>query len=288
MARRLKLEVGAINIRLHPHSEDLYRNLFQRLFELRRVANIRGDRSGLITSLGRSRTDSAYINGVITTFLEFDSDGKWFNTDTLEEASTNELRQINIPENLRPNSRSYLFRFDVENHEMIFEHYANGHRFSHSSALSFIKDLVADERISSEFGDVKATIVQSRGSIDRIFSISRITDIEIYIEKPNADLWGADFEEQAEEHLDDKNARSMTVSYKAEQGLGISRDEDLGRLIRASIRNGRTVAKGYGDSGHEVVTTDRFPKVVQDKYDEDEMSQPQMFESLANSFRRRR
>ncbi|MDG5488258.1 DUF4747 family protein [Sphingomonas sp. BGYR3] len=286
MARKLKLEVGAINIRLHPHSDQRYRDLFQRLFEIKQVVNIRGDRSGLMTSLQRIRNDADYINGVITTFLEFDVDGKWLNTDTLEEASDNELQKINIPENLRPNSRPHLFQFDVKNHELIFEHYANGNRLTHNAALSFIKGLLNDKRIVQDFGDVKATIVQSKGSIDRIFSIPRITDIEIYIEKPNADIWGEGFEEQAEEHLDDKNARSMTISYKAEQGLGIVRDQDLSRLVGASIRNGRTIAKGYGKNGHEVVTTDSYPKVVQDKYDEEVMSQPQMFELLARRFRR--
>lgn len=288
MARRMKLEVSGLNIRLHPHNSDRYRDFFRRLFSLKKIVTIRGDRSGLITSLKRVSPNDSYINGVITTFLDIDLDGSWFNTDTLELASNNEIESINIPENLRPNSKPYYFRFDVENHELIFEHYVNGNRLTHHSAQAFFQSLSKLPQIVKEFGDVKVTVIQSRGSIDRIFSIPRITDLEIYIERPNSDLWGGDFEEQAEEHLEDKNARSMTVSYKSERGLGISRDHDLDALIRTSIRNGRTVAKGYGENGHEIVTTDSYPKVVQDKYDPDVFSNSEFFQRVADMFRRRR
>jgi hypothetical protein len=288
MARKLKLEIGGLNIRLHPHTPDRYRDFFRSLFRLKQVVVIRGDRSGLLTSLRRIGGDDRFINGVITTFLDFDMDEPWFNTDTMEVASTNELESINIPENLRPSSRSFYFRFDVEGHELVFEHYAGGNRLTHQSALTFFRGLAEHPSIVREFGDVKISIIQSQGSIDRLFSIPRITEIEIYIEKPNSDLWGAGFEGQAEEHLDDKNARSMTVSYKAERGNGITRDEDLDALIRTSLRNGRTVASGYGANGHETVTTDRYPKVVQDKYDEEEISNSQKFQQLADLFKRRR
>ncbi|WP_294282247.1 DUF4747 family protein [uncultured Sphingomonas sp.] len=287
MARQLKAEVGGLNIRLHPHDPQRYRDLFASLFKLKKIVPIYGDRSGLITSLQRISHDAMYIEGVITTFLDLDLKGDWFNTDTMEEASDNDREKINVPEYLRPNIRTFFFSFDVENHELIFEHYGNGHRFSHQSAFNFFENLVHDSNIMEKYGDVKISIIQSKGSIDRIFSIPRITDIEIYIERPNSDLWGDDFEEQAEDHLGDKNARSMTVIYKSEKGSGIHRDEDLERLIRASIRNGKTVAKGYGNNGHEVVNTGRYPKIVQDKFDQDAFSSSEMFRRLARVFRRR-
>ncbi len=285
MARRLKAEVGGLNIRIHPHSEERYRALFRSLFDLKKISSIRGDRSGLITSLTRIGREDRYIEGVITTFLDFDLDGDWLNTDTMQEASDNDRQLISVPEHLRPNIKSFYFRFDVVNHELVFDHYGSGNRLTHQSAYTFFHDLTSDDRIREIFGDVKVSIIQSKGTIDKIFSMPRITDIEIYIERPNSDLWGGDFEEQAEEHLEDKNARSMTVIYKAERGEGISRDEDLDKLIRTSIKNGKTIARGYGINGHEVINTGKYPKVIQDKFDQDAFNGFEMFRRLADRFR---
>jgi len=285
MARRHKMEVGGLNVRVHPHSEAIYRDLIHDLYGLRAIAKIHGDRHGLITSLDRRNQENTIVAGVLTTFLEIDSGGEWFNTETMREASDNEIESIMIPENLRPNAKYFRFQFDVRRHELIFEHYSEGDILTHNSALKFFDNLAYNRRITNKYGDVKISIIQSRGSAEKIFTIPRITDLEILIEKPNADIWGEDFEEQAEEHLEEKNARSMRVSYKSEQGQGIRRDDELDALIRASVNNGRSVAKGYGPSGHLIISTDSYPKVEQEVYEPDE-APSQVFQRLARIFRR--
>lgn len=287
MANRFKAEVAGLNLRLHPHSPTRYRELWKAAFSRKKIIKMRGDRSGLITVLSRISDDSEYVNGVLSTFLEIDWDGTWLDTNTLAEAKDDEVAKISVPDNLRPNAMNFYFRFDIKNHEIIFEHYGSGHRLTINSALNFFSNLFRDVKLKKEFGDVKITIIQNKGSIDKIFSIPRITNIEVYIERPNSDIWDGDFEELAEEHLEDKNARSMTVIYKSEPGLGIERDDDLDALVRTSIRNGRTVAKGYGPNGHETVTTDEFPKIMQGKFDPEFASDSTAFQHLADQFRRR-
>jgi hypothetical protein len=154
--------------------------------------------------------------------------------------------------------------------------------------LKYISELVSQPEIVAEFGDVKVSIVQSPGSLERIFQIERITKLTVYIERPNSDVWPDDFEEVAEEHLEDKNARSMTITYDAEKGGGIQRDRDLDKLLAATLRNGKAEASGYGRQGHETVSTERYPKTVQDKFDPELYSESQMFENLAERFPRER
>jgi len=284
MAKLIKGEVAGLNIRIHPHSEDLYRDLFRTAFAAKKIVNLRGNRSAIITSLTRIGKDDRYVNGVLTTFLDFDLDVEWLDTSTLQEASDNEVQKVIIPDHLRPDMITYYFRFDVKNHELVFEHYNQGKRLTHQSARKFFEGLFKYKRISKKFGDVKVTLIQTKGGLDAVFSIPRITNLEVYIEQPNSDLWDGDFEDLVEKHLEDKSARSMKVIYVAEQGTGIERDKDLEALVRTSIRNGRTVAKGYGPHGHETVTTDKFPKVVQDKFDPD-LGESTIFQSLADRFR---
>lgn len=287
MAQRTKLEAGALNVRTHPHNANTYRNLIRAAFSLKKPIKMRGDRHGLITSLQRVGNEASVIIGVLTTFIDLDIEGAWLNTDTLEEASDNELQSITIPENLRPNLMPFYFAFDVDNHEIIFEHYSGGHRLTHNSARLFFDRLFSQPSLFKEFGDVKVTVVQNLGSIDRLFSIPRITEIEVYIEKPNADIWDGGFENNAEEHLDDKNARSMLVRYRAEKRQSIRRDDDLDALVRASIRNGRSIAKGYGPDGHMIVNTDSYPRVEQELFDPEEVDNSLVFQRLLNRFRRR-
>lgn len=287
MAQRMKIEAGALNVRIHPHTKDEYRELFLAAFGLKKAVKIRGSRSGIITSLHRVARDQNVIKGVITTFIDLDLKGSWLNTETLETASDDDIEEITVPDNLRPNLMAFYFAFDVNRHELIFEHYGNGNRLSHRSALTFFSRLFLDRKIVRRFGDVKVTIVQSKGSVDRIFSIPRITELDVYIERPNADVWDDGFEENAEEHLEEKRARSMLVRYKAERGGGIRRDDDLDALVRTSIRNGRSVAKGYGEDGHMTVTTDSFPRVEQERYDPEVINNGQAFDRLLELFRRR-
>ena len=285
MSRRHKMEVGGLNIKLHPHSDEIYRNFIHDLYSLKASAKVHGDRHGLITSLDRRSNENEVVAGVLTTFLEIDDDGRWFNTDTMKEASDNERETIIIPNNLRPNSKAFRFQFSLKRHELVFEHYSEGDILTHNSAERFFKNLTSRRKIVNTYGDVKMSIIQSKGSAEKIFTIPRITDLEILIEKPNADIWGEDFEEQAEEHLEEKNARSMRVSYKSERGQGIKRDDELDALIRASVNNGRSIAKGYGPKGHQIVSTDSYPKVEQEMYEQDD-APSQVFSRLAGIFRR--
>lgn len=288
MARRVKVEVGALNIRMHPHPDGRYAELIDAIFALKRIIRVHGDRSALTTQLSKPRGVNNYVMGTITTFLNIDLDAPWFNALTLSDATDGDLSRVLVPDHLYPNVSSFYFRFDFDKHTLLFERYGSGRVLTHNFALKYVTQLVAQPEIVEEFGDVKVSIVQSPGSVDRIFQIDRITRLTIYIERPNSDVWPEDFEELAEEHLEDKNARSMTIIYDAEKGSGISRDRDLDKLLGASLRNGKAEASGYGQHGHETVSTERYPKTVQDKFDPELMSESQMFETLAERFPRER
>jgi Domain of unknown function (DUF4747) len=282
MARRVKIEVGALNVRLHPHPDGTYVDFVRAIYQLRRPIHIRGDRVAVIRSLVSGRSTEGEIHGVIATYLSIDMNQPWFNEDTFEVATKEDLEEVSLPDHLHPNVNSFYFMLDAENHRIYFEHYSRGKVLTHNSALRFFDESASQPEIRDKFGKAKIGIVQSRKGLAEIFSLNRITELKVFIEKPN-DVWPDDFEE----HLEKKNARSMTVTYKSEQGLGLIRDDDLQELTEASLDNGYTEASGYGPSGHVRLSTERFPKTAQEKFDPDEKgTEISMFRRVIDLFKR--
>jgi hypothetical protein len=279
---RTKVAVGALNIRLHPHQPGTYERFLKAIYVAKKPIRLRGDRMAVIRSLNTSSNPEDFLFGVITTYLQIDVNQPWFNDDTFDVATPEDLEEIVLPKNLHPNIKSFLFALDTKNHRIYFEYYSNGNVFTHRSALAFFEGSANQPSILKAFNGAKITIVQSKLSLDTIFSIRRITSVKIYIEKDN-DIWPDDFED----HLEQKNARSITVEYKSEQGLSIIRDDDIQAAAEASLELGYTEVSGYDDDGHKKLSTKSFPKLAQEKFDKGMYTAVSMFREVINQYRRR-
>ena len=97
MARKIKISAGVLNIRLHPHTPKLYAEFLNDIYKLKQPIKLRGDRHGMISLLNRSEADDGIFTGVITTFLDIDFDGTWFNTAELKEATDEQISKVAIP-----------------------------------------------------------------------------------------------------------------------------------------------------------------------------------------------
>ena len=51
MTRKRTVSYTAFNIRTHPHSQQTYVDLFDRLFDLKRQVHLRGDTYGILTQI---------------------------------------------------------------------------------------------------------------------------------------------------------------------------------------------------------------------------------------------
>jgi hypothetical protein len=281
MARRVKIEIGALNIRIHPHPEGTYERFIKAIYKAKQPIRLRGDRTAVIRSL-ISRPDSDdHVQGVISTYLDIDIDQPWFNDSTFDEATEEDLENVSLPRHLHPNVHSFLFILDTKNHKIYFEKYAKGRVLTPQSALKFFEDSANLDVIKSEFGNAKITLVQSSFGLNEVFKIDRVTEVRVFIEKPN-DIWPDDFEE----HLGQKNARSVTVTYKSDPGEGIVRDQELDELTETSLENGYTEVSGYGATGHQTFSTRSFPKTAQDKFDQDSYTEVSMIKSLIAKFKK--
>ncbi|WP_295194244.1 DUF4747 family protein [uncultured Brevundimonas sp.] len=280
MARELKIAVGALNVRLHPHSPEIYDAFLAALYALRRPVRIRGDRFGMITILDRRSIDDGIIRGVLRTFTKIDPKARWFDQESMDDANAELLKQINIPVGVHPNSSAFRFTMNVRKHILTFEQYSEGRQLTPKSACAVFKGLAEDAAIVALFGPAKISILQDRQSLDRIFKLKRLKVITFIIDRPNPDIWSDDLEGEVDAHLAAAHAQRIAVTYEAPPGGSLVETPSLRRLGEGALRNGEIKARGYDTDGHVNVSTLDTPRIEQTKYDPEAESEQAAFERL--------
>ena len=278
MAREIKVSAAVLNIRIHPHSAELYVRLFRTVYSLRAPAQVHGDRFGLISTANFSK--DGIVSGVITTFTRFDTDGTWFDVDSLEEASDEKVAEVSIPSGLFPKSATYFFHFDARSHKIYVETYSRGKTMTPPSILRLLRGLFGQAAIVKEFGQPSISIVQTNTGLEAMFAIDRIKKIEITLEKPNPDVFSDDFEEEIERHLAETHTQKMTVTYEAVPGESIVATPAIRRIGKVALENGDVTVVGRDNGVAVTKSTEKYPELLQDKYDPDSISEQQAFNRL--------
>lgn len=280
MARRVKISGGVLNIRLHPHPDHTYAAFIERLYELRKAIRIRGERHAIISRLDRAEADDGIYSGLITTFIRIDTDEPWFDVDALEEASDNKVSSVSIPNGLHPSAAFFNFVFNTNTHRLYFQTYSEGKTLSHNAARTLIERLADDLRITRDFGEAKITVVQSKAGLGNVFSLPVIKRVTIVIQKPNADIFEDDFDENVEEYLNELNSKKLTLILEAEAGKSIDPNPQLRRIGESALEHGSVKVDGRDEQGATTRSTEDFPRQLHDKYDSDDESESQAFRRL--------
>lgn len=280
MARKVKVSSVILNIRLHPHTDELYRQFIEDLFDLKQIVRLHGDRHGMISLIDRSRASEGTVTGTITTFTVVEIDGEWFDAESLAEASDDQVSEVRIPRNLHPNAASFFFHFDIKRHRLFVQNYSKGKVLTPQQALTLFKTLSEHLDITQKYTLAKITLVQSQAGLESLFSLDRLDRITITIMKPNADILSANFVDEIEGHLAAIHARKLTVSYVAEPGDSLVPDQDMRKLSAAALENGNVEAIGRDGTGRVKRSTEDFPLVLQDRYDPDDTTEHQAFRRL--------
>lgn len=282
MARKIKISSSILNVRLHPHSEDVYRQFIQACFDLKSIVKIHGDRHGIISLIDRGENDATTVSGNIATFVKLDTDGSWFDAEKLSDATTNQISELYIPSNLYPNAANFYFTFDLKKHRLYVQSYSKGKLLTPQQALSFFNTLASKDSIVERFGFAKITLVQSQEALKKLFGIERLDRVQITIAKPNSDILADDFEAQIEGHLAETNSRQVTFIYQAEPGKSLQPDKTINELSETALTNGHVEVSGRDNNLAVKKSTADMPKVLQSTYDPDTTLEQQAFRRLVN------
>lgn len=280
MARKIKLSAVILNIRLHPHSSEIYQNYISDVFKLKLLVNVRGDRYAMISSIDSSKADSDEISGIITSFTQIDNEGAWFDAANLQEATDNQISRITIPDQLYPNSASFYFKFNTKTHKIYVQQYSKGKNFTTNAILKYFVKVSENLAILEKYNAAKISVVQSKTGLDRLFELKKLSEIKITILKPNSDIFSDDFESQIEAHLAESHSQKLVLIYDADHGKSIVASEEIKAIGNVALENGKVEVKGRNETGAVSKSTEDHPKILQDRYDPDAISESEAFSRL--------
>lgn len=254
MSRRFKHEVAAINIRIHDKDRRDYPKLIKTLSLLKRG----------VRTLGKTNLAINYFNektmiGVMLKYDELPSEDEWFNTDNFDGASEEDLKEIIIPERLKPNYARFYFSLDPKLHVVAFQSYGGSKSLSTLSVEKYFKGALLWKEVTDAFGDVDADILTDYGAVDRILDLENLKELEIIIRPPNSDDIGETLAHVIEERLREQNADEYRERLKAKGKKRLEPNPRTRALAHVAAENGEVKAKNQEGGAQVVYNSDASP-----------------------------
>lgn len=250
-ARTSSFYISCLNIVLQPHTTQKYIKLLEKIFSEKIDAKVRGDDAIMIGSFHKLAEDSDEVyTGHIYKYLKLNAAEDWFNTLKMDAASKEDVRDINIPEHLKPHFKRIPYIFYPRNHRLYFITQKTGATLSPFVLKKFF-DIASENEKLADFGQLSVTVQPEKGITENFFSIHRISTIELEILKPNPDDHD-DLEEDILERLNNMNAKKETIQYVEADKAGLKPDKRLESLAKIAAENGEIHVRGKNANGEIV------------------------------------
>lgn len=238
------LRLGVLNIVTQPHSATRYMELVQMVKRRNKAARMRGDRFGVIGTLGvpeNPKAAGAFVQGTITTFTQIDVDGDWVNVSTGQKAQDAERLEINIPAHLRPNPAYHHYRFYLKEHLLMFEIGNTSRKLAPANAGKLFERLFSAPTVEQRFGEVAVTVWPERNLVSSILKDKGLRSLHLVILAPNPDD-GKAAEARYTQRLEAMGARSLTQVAVAKKDTQFRPDQELSEAARVAATNGSVAA----------------------------------------------
>ena len=265
MARPRRIDVAALNIKMHPHSHDRYIQLIQIAYQYGIVGKIRGDDFGMLGSLKEEKWDGArYIHGYLYKFLNINPEDPWLDFEKRQPILSEKGDPIpQVPEHLKPNLRTVRYVFDPRYHRLFFE----AHILSPGSARRLFSGIFADRKILKKYGPIDVELETSQEALERILKIPKLMTLEIIVTRPNQDDISGE-ERRILERLEKQRARKLEEKLSSVKSDTLRPDEETRGHMKAALSNGRVTGRGYDQQDQRVVeSTESHPMIERALYD---------------------
>jgi len=283
MARKRTIAAAALNIKLHPHSADLYRKLISNLYSRRFIVKTRGETHVAITELDDIDYKSDFVSGIISKFSRIDPNADWFDIENFEPVSEDDAPVID--KNLYPNYKPFFFLFNVKKHIFVFEQYGEYGTLGHNTALKFFQIASKNPGLQKEFNVLDVDLVKDTSTLKRLLDYARLKRLKIELRRPNPDFLDEETRQDIVERMESEHARKDTRIIEAMPGESLDPTDETLAEAEMAIDNGEVVAFGQNEQGtSETRSSMQFPHEEKERYDPDLRSDNQAFRTVASRF----
>ncbi|CAM3685916.1 MULTISPECIES: DUF4747 family protein [Pseudoalteromonas] len=264
----LKTSAGALNITIDKHLPTEYKKLFESAFALKKQVNIRGTTWGLLCAQSKVKdikADVPAISGDIFKFTQIREDADWLNLNTNDFATDADLAEINLPENLKPNSTRFTYFFFPESHTLVYEAYYKGNELTPNTAVDFFKKLLNSAELQEDFGEVNVIHFPEKEAVQKALQLMHKRTIHMIINNPNA---FGEIEKRYLKKAEKRQIAKVETKITAKTGESIQVDQELRNEAKIAANNGSLVVKGYDGKGTpRIISTKDMPFIKHDYFD---------------------
>lgn len=271
MARKRSVTYTALNIRVHPHpSPDIYVDLFNYLNENRRPIPLSNNIYLAINDL-KPLNENKPLDGFIGEIIKYNGiTDQWYNQKTGQEAEPEDLKEVNIPEHLKPNAKFFNFIFYPIDHKLVCEIKDTDGSISAKMLLEFFENLFKSPKLLEVFNTVEVNILPDLDAVDKILRLKYLKKLHLIILRPNADEL-AEMEAEIFEEMDSQNVGVYQKILEAQENESLDLNERTKEQTKVAATNGRVDYKAKDERTGLTVTksTASTPLIERDKYDPD-------------------
>ncbi|MFM0042127.1 DUF4747 family protein [Paraburkholderia sediminicola] len=294
MANYLRtLHLGALNIVLQPHSSKIYVDRFQKCIALTRKDFAAGQFFGrandgfLITSvhpIDKTNLTEGF-QGEVARFLKFDPSvaSQWLKLSDGKQAEKQDIIDVRVPADLKPNLGIFRFAFYPKNHRLVFESKAESRSISHRSMAAVFEHFFNHPKLPAGEPRARVTVEQSHQMVSRILKLEDLAHLDMRFARPN-DLITAEDEEEAIAELSAAGIEEIQISLQRTHERPISLWAWLRKLAGWTASNGSLTATGYENGKKVTLSTEDKPLVSKPRYDSREMLASDAFSAEAVEF----
>lgn len=271
MPRMKVFEMGVINVVTHPHSEEQYVEIFERLSKQKITAPAGEGHRCQIKLFHKTESHTGGVKTYSGQFCRFQHLDDWDNDNTGKPATAKDLEDLDIPDHLIPGMRRFEFVFFPNIHRLCYEvRNEHGKTMSPGSFSKWLTNLFDRAGEDLELEEINIQPQVEHESIEEIFKIPNLQSLKYTNKLPNPDLSGNSADARIEKRLKEQNVREARHELK---GTKIAPDQQTKDEVEAAAHNGHVLARGkMDDNSPKTINTTDHPMKLRVEYTEQQQT----------------
>lgn len=272
MPRKLNFIYSVLNITLHPHSPEIYANLFHAACAASETMPIKyhGDEHIDLREISLEGTPDINFNGIAGYINKYSpiGDTPWFDRKKGVPLPEGEEPDFDR-ERYCPHFSQFQFLFFPDGHRLFIITSIQGTRLSPAYIAKSLENLFKRPEIFDRYGSVAVNVEMSRSGIEAILRIQRLEKLMIRLTLPNGDDL-TELEQEWMDKLEKQNVAKIQEVLTAQRDKNLTPDDTTLALMNLAQSNGYIWAEGITNSEKVKLKSSEFPVEYRSNYIEGE------------------